>query len=108
MSALVLADDADYDIRIKTQMQDFARSACLLLQPLPGTNNELLDPTIPQPRQDSEIRSFDVTKEVVAAPSTSPYSDIDRWDLLWLNHCGCRFPQSSDQNTPLGRAVILR
>ena len=105
-SALVLEDDADWDIRIKSQMRDFAKASRLLVQPLPGTSTQFLDPTYPQPKGDQRPQNFDVRTDVTGEPSTSPYGDIDRWDILWLGHCGGRFPRASDQNVPLGRAVI--
>ena len=105
-SALVLEDDADWDIRIKHQMSDFAKASRLLVQPLSGTSDRFLDPTHPQPKQDQRPQDFDIRKEVSSEPSTSPYGDIDRWDILWLGHCGSRFPRASDRNVPLGRAVI--
>ncbi|WPH02260.1 Hypothetical protein R9X50_00511600 [Acrodontium crateriforme] len=105
-SALVLEDDADWDIRIKQQMRDFAKASRLLVQPLQGTNDTFLDPTYPQPRPGQKPSSFDISETSSGEPTTSPYGDLDRWDLLWLGHCGCRFPFLSDGNVPLGRAVV--
>ena len=105
-SALILEDDADWDLRIKSQMQDFAKAARLLVQPLLGTSNQFLDPTYPQPIAGQQPQNFEIGKNITAEPSTSPYGDIDRWDLFWLGHCGCRFPRASDVNSPLGRAII--
>lgn len=106
-SALILEDDADWDIRIKSQMRDFAKASRLLVQPLPGTTNQFLDPTWPQP--DAEHRQntdFNIEEASTGEPTTSPYGDLDRWDMLWVGHCGCRFPWASDENVPLGRAII--
>lgn len=105
-SALVLEDDADWDIRIKDQMSDFARASRLLVQPLSGTSDQFLDPTYPQPKGDQMPQDFDIKRDVTGEPSTSPYGDINRWDLLWVGHCGSRFPHADDRNVPLGRAVI--
>lgn len=98
----------DWDIRIKRQLKDFAKASRTLLQPLVGTQDKFLDPTYPRPRGDQHPESFDIPERLneVSEPTTSPYGDIDRWDLFWLGHCGCRFPRASDQNVPLGRAVI--
>ena len=87
-------------------MRDFAKASRLLVQPLSGTTDRFLDPTYPQPREDQMPQDFDIRKNVTGEPSTSPYADIDRWDILWLGHCGSRFPRASDHNVPLGRAVI--
>lgn len=105
-SALVLEDDVDWDIRIKPQMRDFALASRLLVQPLNGTSNVLLDPTFPEPSSDQAHTDFNVRDAKTGTPTTSPYGDLDRWDLLWIGHCGCRFPQASDGNTPLGRAIL--
>lgn len=107
-SALILEDDADWDIRIKSQMRDFARASRLLVQPLNGTTHTFLDPTWPRPSSVQQGHSdFDINEVATGEPTTSPYGDLDRWDLFWIGHCGCRFPQNSDQNVPLGRAVIM-
>nr|POF13041.1 dexh-box atp-dependent rna helicase dexh13 [Quercus suber] len=108
-SALVLEDDVDWDIRIKSQMRNFAKASRLLVQPLPGgTGNEFLDPTyLPQAEKESrEVKNFHVGVDSTSEPTTSPYGDLDRWDLLWLGHCGTIFPGNDDKDIPLGRAVI--
>jgi hypothetical protein len=110
----VLENDVDWDLRIKTQMKQFAQASRLLLQPLrdtkPGSKAQFLDPTNPAPRSGDEPTSFDVHDQGLAnrtlPPQTSPYGDLDRWDMLWLGHCGARFPYAKDRNTPLARAVI--
>ncbi|KAK5119658.1 hypothetical protein LTR85_007487 [Meristemomyces frigidus] len=108
-SALVLEDDADWDIRIKSQMRDFAQASKLLIQPLRNTTDMYLDPTYPQPSNSSgwEAPSFNIEQvNRTVESTTSPYGNLDRWDLFWLGHCGARFPEASDGNTPLGRAVV--
>lgn len=109
-SALVLEADADWDIRIKQQMRQFAQASRLLLQPLAGTDDAFLDPTNPQPNPSDQPSSYDILEYELENPTTqpvtSPYGDLHRWDLLWLGHCGSRFPWASDGNAPLGRAVI--
>ena len=87
-------------------MRDFAKASRLLLQPLPGTSDRFLDPTHPQPKDDETPQDFDIRSNITSEPSTSPYGDLSRWDILWLGHCGCLFPKASDNNVPLGRAVI--
>ena len=53
-SALILEDDADWDIRIKHQMRAFAKASRLRVQPLSGTSDRFLDPTHPQPKGDEK------------------------------------------------------
>lgn len=104
-SALILEDDSDWDIRIKSQMKDFARSTRLLMQPMRGTTNKFLDPT-----HDGDhllgASDIDVRKEITSEPTTSPYGDVDKWDVLWIGHCGSHFPHRSDTGMALGRAVL--
>jgi hypothetical protein len=109
-SALVLENDADWDLRIKSQMRQFAKASRLLVQPLQGTNGTFLDPTNPRPQPTDRPTTFDIRDETLGPtvkPTTSPYGDLDRWDFLWLGHCGCRFPWARDKNAPLARAAIF-
>lgn len=88
-------------------MRDFAKASRLLVQPLPGTTDQFLDPTWPQPRSADETKTdFDINTASTGEPTTSPYGDLDKWDMMWLGHCGCRFPFASDENVPVGRAII--
>lgn len=105
-SALIIEDDIDWDIRIKSQMTQFARASRLLLQPLNETSEHFLDPTYPMPTAEQGYTDFMLEEHSVSESTDSPYGDPSRWDLLWLGHCGCRFPRASDLNAPLGRVVI--
>ena len=102
----MLEDDVDWDIRIRPQMRDFARASRLLIQPLQDTSDEYLDSTNPQPSTDQEHEDIFIDIGGVKAPTTSPYGDINRGDVLWLGHCGNRLPRPSDGNTPLGRVPL--
>ena len=107
-SALILEDDVDWDIRIKSQMTQFARASQLLVQPLTRTSDQeqYLDPTYPKPSAEQGYTDLMLDEHSASEPTVSPYGDLSRWDLLWLGHCGCRFPRASDENAPLGRIVI--
>ena len=105
-SALILEDDVDWDVRIKSQMRDFARASRMLLQPLPLTLDSSLYPTYPQAVEGRKAQDFDVNQNRVTKPSTSPYGDVDGWDLLWLGHCGSKFPPSNTGAMPISRAII--
>ena len=89
-------------------MEDFARAVRLLVQPKTNTTDKYLDPTHPQPSTDQSYTDFQIDAHTTTEPVDSPYGDISRWDLLWLGHCGSRFPQASDINAPLGRVVLLK
>lgn len=105
-SALIMEDDADWDLRIKGQMRDFARASQLLLQPKIGTTDQFLDASYPIPGQDQQAQTFNIHSDFVTPAITSPYGDLDRWDLLWLGHCGTRFARASDLTVPLGRVIL--
>ncbi|MCJ1248345.1 hypothetical protein MMC30_005562 [Trapelia coarctata] len=69
-SALIVEDDVDWDVRLKTLLKDFALSSQALTQsPTDVAFHNL--PLLPLPR-------------------ISPYGDD--WDLLWLGHCGMALP----------------
>lgn len=102
----MLEDDVDWDIRIKELMQKFAKASQLLVQPLAGTENEHCDPSWPDGKRGGEPMDLYIDKHKVRQPTTSPYGDLERWDMLSVGHCGTHFPESRD-GVPLGRAVIL-
>lgn len=66
-SALVMEDDADWDISLKSQLSHFA--------------------------QGSQFITANTTTPTPSPPPHSPYGDD--WDLLWLGHCGADILQSS-------------
>lgn len=106
-SALILEDDSDWDLRIKSQMQEFAAASRILLQPLRGTSDRFMDPTHLTTKSTDEPASYHLGHESqVAEPVSSPYGDIAGWDLLWLGHCGARFPIPAEEAAPLGRVEI--
>ncbi len=105
-SALILEDDADWDLRIKSQMRQFAEASQMLFQPVIGTANQLLDPSFPTPKHGQKPQSFTIGQHLITPAKSSPYGDLDRWDFLWVGHCGTRFAHASDETVPLGRVVI--
>jgi hypothetical protein len=94
-TALIMEDDVDWDIRVKSQLYEFAGAVNLLAQPLAHGNSEYADPTELFPGQNlSTVLS-----------KHSPYGD--NWDVLWLGHCGARFPsKEQDPALPRRRALI--
>ena len=67
-----MEDDADWDVRLKSLLRDFALSYNALAR-------------VP----DAATLDFDDLPSV-QPPSASPYGDD--WDLLWLGHCGMHLP----------------
>lgn len=77
-SALILEDDADWDVRLKDQLVDIAHGSRILL------DRAHQEPAFaaslnPQQRAVDEINHH------------SPYGE--GWDVLWLGHCGETFPE---------------
>ncbi|KAI9676066.1 MAG: hypothetical protein M1817_000809 [Caeruleum heppii] len=113
-SALIFEDDVDWDVRIKSQLRDFALGSQALLQPLAADPSSYADPTYPTPNglpaqpPDMYYGALPATMP----PTTSPYGD--GWDVLWIGHCGVRFPNTdlpghfeASEKVPKGRAVHL-
>ena len=104
-SALIFEDDADWDVRIKDQLRDFALSSQALLQPLSSNPSSYADPTYPVPQDPAEKPpelSFDRLPSTMA-PKISPYGD--GWDLLWIGHCGMKFPRFPGKDIPKGKVI---
>ncbi|KAK8121792.1 hypothetical protein PG984_010462 [Apiospora sp. TS-2023a] len=91
-SALILEDDADWDVRLKQQLIDIAEGGRLLLnmakqEPLFQANN------LPAGGHETAATVSDGTpvSPSSSVPPHSPYGDD--WDILWLGHCGETFPE---------------
>ncbi|EXJ57845.1 uncharacterized protein A1O5_12403 [Cladophialophora psammophila CBS 110553] len=74
-SALILEDDVDWDVRLRSLLTDFALASDTILS-----------------RRDSVPLKF---RELSFAhtPVSSPYGD--GWDVLWLGHCGMEISERS-------------
>jgi hypothetical protein len=68
-TALIMEDDMDWDVRLKSQLKLIALGALDLQYP----------PT-----------------EMSPPPESSPYGND--WDILWLGHCGEVFPEMLEEN----------
>ncbi|KAI1277497.1 hypothetical protein F5Y07DRAFT_363145 [Xylaria sp. FL0933] len=106
-SALILEDDADWDVRLRDQLQNFALSSHALTQPLANTDRSTYaDITYPNPSDTSPSSIPDLDFDNLPAtvlPRSSPYGD--EWDVLWLGHCGMHFPFKDGKLIPKGRVV---
>lgn len=76
-TALIIEDDVDWDVQLKSLLQEFAISSSYLLQPekTKAPNSRLQDIKLSKP------------------PKSSPYGDL--WDVMWLGHCGMDIPSDS-------------
>ncbi|KAK5107372.1 hypothetical protein LTR62_001352 [Meristemomyces frigidus] len=105
-TAIIAEDDIDWDIRVKSQMTGFARASRLMLQPLPGTTDQYLDPFRNGAGNLNGVHNFHVDEHVTTEPTSSPYGDVDSWDMMWLGDCGRFMPEADDEKIPAGRVVI--
>lgn len=113
-SALILEDDADWDIRIKKQLQDFALTSRALLQRRSSLPHVFADFTLRDPTSTSDMPDDILFDDLPAtiSPAYSPYGDD--WDVLWLGHCGTEFPNTNlpskvdlSKRLPRGRVVHM-
>lgn len=105
-TALILEGDADWDIRLKEQMNRIAQSTRALTQPLKNREDEqYYDTTLIDPSKNDGFRPihFDMLPET-REPSLSPYGD--NWDFIWLGHCAQRVPALADTNNAKQRAEM--
>ncbi|TQV96790.1 LPS glycosyltransferase [Cordyceps javanica] len=105
-TALILEDDSDWDVRIRSLLIDTALSTRALTQPLLNTASHprYADPTYPEPGSNGtqNIREFTIDKlPPTVEPKISPYGD--EWEMLWLGHCGVSWPVLDSDNLPFGR-----
>jgi hypothetical protein len=71
-TTLIMEDDMDWNVRLKSQLIEFAKGARFL-------------------------QSFSSPhKDVPSQMPNSPYGN--EWDLLWLGHCGENFPETLEEN----------
>jgi hypothetical protein len=90
-AALILEDDSDWDIRLKSQLFTVARGARLFQQQRKKARDSSTG---------LDVHLHDRTR---LPPSKSPYGDD--WDVLFLGHCGVKFPDSS-RKLPNSRIII--
>lgn len=78
-SALILEDDADWDVSLKDQLAAIAHGTRILLD-MAHNEPAIASKLTPAQRRLDELHS-----------AHSPYGH--GWDLLWLGHCGETFPE---------------
>lgn len=108
-TAFILEDDADWDVRIKEQLSDFASSSRALIQPLMYEDGKYADATYPIPASASAVPGSPLSFHNLPQtqrPEQTVYGD--NWDILWIGHCGMRFPiegMPGAERIPKGRVV---
>ena len=88
-NALIMEDDVDWDIRLKSQLQVFAKAAQAFTQPSAARGGKTLAAT----HEMGDTSLSDLPSGL--SPSVTPYGD--NWDVLWLGHCGTEFPNGSQK-----------
>ena len=109
-SALILEDDVDWDVRLKSQLRTFAEAVRALSQPVSrAVLSAYADPSYPT--SNAVQGSLDPTLfyindlPVTVAPTVSPYGD--NWDVLHIGHCGMRSPAINVPHPWKGTASTL-
>ncbi|KAL1594443.1 hypothetical protein SLS60_010203 [Paraconiothyrium brasiliense] len=94
-TALVLEDDVDWDVRIRTQLLSFSHAT----RKLSSLTRELeFEQNIPPTFESKSQNPIELAKRS-SLPLVSTVIPIDAygrdWDVLWLGHCGASLPQPS-------------
>ena len=97
-SALIMEDDADWDVRLKTQAQSVALASQAYLQPLRSDPSQTLSSLHVHPPSPDDNPSIDLHSAPATLPPAGPYGDD--WDVLWLGHIGSRLPTESTASPP--------
>jgi hypothetical protein len=108
-TALIMEDDLDWDVRLRSQLSEFSMATQLLSQPL--IHGGYLDPTFLDPESNPSAATVEIPVsrysqgEIPLPHGSSPYGT--NWDVLWLGHCGARFPNTQqDPKASRGRVVV--
>ncbi|KAI2468122.1 glycosyltransferase family 25 protein [Annulohypoxylon bovei var. microspora] len=113
-SALIVEDDIDWDIRLKSQLQTFASASRTWLRKSKSDNHpaEIFESN-PSPLQKnrgivgskSEKDTIQLDLKKVADGGAYQTAYGDDWDVLWLGHCGTDFPSDQSSVPPLRIAI---
>ncbi|KAK8071720.1 hypothetical protein PG996_005068 [Apiospora saccharicola] len=127
-SALIMEDDVDWDLRIKSQLQTFGAASKAWLQtshetvtPPAGLLTDKDGPAVywrggrgvdarrtstgdHEAEERYSIRLDQMSTTNAPALTDHPYGE--GWDVLWLGHCGTGFPDADTGSLPLLRVVI--
>jgi GR25 family glycosyltransferase involved in LPS biosynthesis len=105
-TAVIFEDDVDWDIRLRDQLEHFAKASRILTAgpqdfstfPVVSSDNPEDAESIHSEVSDNEIAKtlFSLPLSYVPSPTKpAPYGDPSTWDVLWLGHCGAGFPRPS-------------
>ncbi|KAL8356257.1 hypothetical protein RB601_001527 [Gaeumannomyces tritici] len=88
-TALILEDDIDWDVRLKSQLQTFSLASQAFLQPLDGHSHGRSLSALLRDEGDATT-TLPRIPQLPHQPQGSPYGT--GWDVLWLGHCGTELP----------------
>jgi len=89
-----MEDDADWDVRIKSQLQVFAQASRAFTQPTGSKPPTTLAETYGSRgdgRSPPDVAVDQLPSAKGSGPKITPYGDD--WDVLWLGHCGTELPK---------------
>ena len=103
-SAIIFEDDADWDIRLKDQLRDFAIASVGLLSQFPGIHVPHFAGQAGDSIDYGDLAAWLRDQQSRVVTPDSPYGD--GWDVLWLGNCGMKLePRREDwQVLPIIRA----
>jgi len=91
-SALIMEDDADWDIRIRDQLVDFAKAS----RELNNRADQQRSLAVNHTSEGTAIHFEDITNEQPSNQHDSPFGSS--WDILWLGHIGMRCAHDDDRS----------
>lgn len=115
-SALILEDDIDWDVRLKSQLRTFASASKTWLKESKSNKGEivladLISPSYVRKRSgraaETQESKRDTTQMKTAMRTDNKVHQSaygNGWDILWLGHCGADFP---DFQKPLVPPLIV-
>ncbi|KAF2866924.1 hypothetical protein BDV95DRAFT_611216 [Massariosphaeria phaeospora] len=96
-TALILEDDADWDVRVRSQLEGFSGAARMLRGLVREEGRHRDDDASSSSSADSarlQQATLPLPPHISSnIPSHAPYG-LD-WDILWLGHCGAGIPVNS-------------
>ncbi|KAI1109666.1 hypothetical protein F5Y14DRAFT_431820 [Nemania sp. NC0429] len=108
-SALVLEDDVDWDVRLKAQMQTFARASRTWMGIWRQRQRQYskAESRVSSGGERNTVSLSSASERGVSIAAESPYGDGDDWDVLWLGHCGADLPPPPAARLPPGEPAVV-
>ncbi|KAF2465414.1 uncharacterized protein BDR25DRAFT_294919 [Lindgomyces ingoldianus] len=111
-TGLILEDDADWDFRLRSQLEDFSVGARMLPNLITQAELHSRSKKPPQLMDDQRLSQFELAKRSSLAISSPSSRNIPKaepygrdWNILWLGHCGAELSPLSP-NAPNRIAIM--